>query len=464
MKKLIILFISFLLLTSLYNCTEKEAIPVDSEIQNFVWKAMNLYYLWQEEIPDLQDNRFSNQTDLNSFLENRSPENVFDALLFESDRFSWIVDDYIALENQFAGETDNNGMEYGLVAIAENENQIFGYVRYVIPNSDAEEKGIRRGQIIYGINGNQLSRSNFRDLFANAIYTVDFGTYSVVDGMAQIISNNEHIELTKEILTENPVHTITVNEINGRKIGYVLYNQFTNEFDTDLNDAFTQLKNENITDLVLDLRYNGGGSVNTAVALSSMITGQFDNELFTTLNYNEKLNDLIGIQSINFQNQLTTGETISKLNLNEVYVLISGSTASASELVINSLKPYINVILIGNKTVGKAVGSVTLYDSPNYRKTDANPNHTYALQPIVSELVNKLGENNKEGFTPNFELFEDYENLGVLGDINEQLFSKAITEITGFRFTTIFNNLDLNLLGDSKGENSQNNMFHKTNP
>lgn len=459
MKKIFTIVLALILLTNLVNCTEKDETFKDTEIQNFVWKALNFYYLWQEEVPDLQDDRFNDQNDLNSFIESKTPEDLFDELLLEDDRFSWIVDDYIALENLFAGITKNNGMEYGLVAIADDVEQIFGYVRYVLPNSDAASKGIQRGQIIYGINGSELKRSNYRSLLGLDSYTVDFGTLTFVDDVPVIVSNNEHTALVKSELTENPVHLVNVNEIDGHKIGYLLYNQFTNEFDEDLNNAFLQFKNENVTDLVLDLRYNGGGSVNTAISLASMITGQFTNELYTTLSYNEKLNGEFGIQSANFKENIATGQTINHLNLDKVYVLVTGGSASASELVINGLLPYIDVVLVGTKTVGKFVGSVTLYDSENYGRDEVNPNHTYALQPIITELKNKLGQNNNhQGFTPTISLPENYLNLSELGNINEPLFAAAISDITSTR-STISNVKALPNISNSKTHFAQNNMY-----
>ncbi|MCF6351004.1 MAG: S41 family peptidase [Flavobacteriaceae bacterium] len=459
MKKIITLILTIFLLTNLINCTEKEDIPKNTEVQNFIWKALNLYYLWQTEIPDLQNDRFNDQNDLTNFIENKTPESLFDELLFTEDRFSWIVDDYIALENLFAGTTKNNGMEFGIVEIATNAEQVFGYIRYIIPNSDAQTNGLQRGQIIYGINGTQLTRNNFRSLlFTEDTYTIDFGTFSIVDDVAQVIANGQHITLTKEELTENPVHTFTINEIDGRKIGYLLYNQFTNEFDADLNNAFLQFKNENVTDLVLDLRYNGGGSVNTAVSLASMITGQFTNELFTTLTYNEKLSEIFDIQNRNFKSNIATGQAINHLNLDKLYVLVTGSTASASELIINGLNPYIEVQLIGTQTTGKSVGSITLYDSENYNREGANSNHTYAIQPIVTELVNKLGENNHIGFIPDIILSENYANLGILGTINEPLFAVAIAEITANR-SAVPTTISLQNISNSKTHNAQNNMF-----
>jgi len=101
-------------------------------------------------------------------------------------------------------------------------------------------------------------------------------------------------------------------------------------------------------------------------------------------------------------------------------------------LVINGLKPYINVIQIGGKTVGKNVGSVTLYDSPNFSKNNLNPDHRYAMQPLVLKVVNKNGFGDYQtGLPPDIELYENLADLKPLGSTEEVFLAAAISEITG---------------------------------
>jgi C-terminal processing protease CtpA/Prc len=461
MKNKIFTFIISSLLLIVTSCTEKETIPQDIEIQNFIWKAMNLHYLWIEEIPDLQDYRFKNQSELFEFLEGKTPENLFESLLYSGDRFSWLVDDYVALENAFQGLSKTSGMRFGLVKISENTNIIFGYVRYVIPNSNADIEGIQRGDVFYAVNGTELTTDNYKDLLFgnNETITFDFADFSVVNNQAIITPNGIHKTLVKEQIQENPIHTVSINEVQGHKIGYLLYNQFASSYNSELNQVFGQFKTENITDLVLDLRYNGGGSVNTAVLLSSMITGQFNNELFATKEYNYKLQPLYeDYTKLFFTNELSNGTPLNSLNLDKLYIIVSGSTASASELVIQGLNPYIDVVLIGSKTVGKSFASVTLYDSNDYRKLNVNPNHNYAIQPIVLEIKNKLGENNHTGLIPDILQSENYEDLGSLGDINETMFATAIDAV----LSTLRTNGNINtlpLIDDNQISETKNNMY-----
>ncbi|MGK4567437.1 S41 family peptidase [Flavobacterium sp. 3HN19-14] len=129
----------------------------------------------------------------------------------------------------------------------------------------------------------------------------------------------------------------------------------------------------------------------------------------------------------NFTDAIDNNVAINKLNLNKVYILTTHGTASASELVINGLKPYINVVQIGDVTIGKNVASITIYDSPTFGTEDRNPNHTYAMQPLVLKTTNKDGFGDyQDGLQPTVLLKEDLENMGVLGDINEPLLSTAL--------------------------------------
>jgi C-terminal processing protease CtpA/Prc len=271
----------------------------------------------------------------------------------------------------------------------------------------------------------------------------------------QIIPGTESVTLSKASYTENPILKSEVINVDGNNIGYLMYNFFNSGFDEELNNAFGNFLSSNITDLVLDLRYNPGGSVNTTIQLGSMITGQFHSEVFSTNVWNSEWqayyeqNDPESL-IYRFVNELSSGTTINSLSLDKVYILTTGESASASELVINSLRPYIDVVQIGTTTRGKYQASLTLYDSPNFRRENANPNHTYAIQPLILKSVNKNGVTDyDEGLDPTFTLSEDISNLGILGDINEPLFAEAIAQIQGTgRFSIPFQTQELKSFGN----------------
>lgn len=421
------------------SCQDNDDIapPASLEIQDFIWKGMNQYYLWQADVPNLADDRFADQTALNSFLrEYPVPEELFDALRVSSsiDKFSWIVSDYLELEGSLQGTTKNNGIDFGLSYKPGSTTEIFGYVRYIIENSDASTKNIKRGDFFTAVNGTQLTVSNYQSLLygSNENYTLNLADFNG----NTIVGNGKSVSLTKTVLTKNPILVNKVITSGTHKIGYLMYNGFYANFDTQLNDAFASLKSQGVTDLVLDLRYNGGGSVQTATRLASMITGQFTGKVFAKQQWNKKINDYFEAENpdalYNYFTDKIGSTTINSLNLTKVYILTSASSASASELVINGLEPHINVIQIGDVTVGKNVGSVTLYDSPSFGSENRNPNHRYAMQPIVLKIVNSVGFGDYfNGLQPDFLQKETLSTLGVLGDTAEPLLSTAIGKITG---------------------------------
>ena len=432
---LLLLLVSF----TFQSCQDEDdvAIPMNIEIQNFVWKGMNLYYLWQADVPNLADDRFANQSQLNTFLNGYpKPEVLFDALRVSPsiDRFSWIVDDYLELEGQLQGTTNNNGVDFGLSYKSSGSSEIIGWVRYVVPNSNASTKDIQRGDIFYGVNGTQLTINNYQALLfgSNNDYTLNMAD---INGGA-ITPNGKSVALTKTVLDENPILVNTVINSGSKKIGYLMYNGFYSNYDSQLNDAFGTLKSQGITDLVLDLRYNGGGSVTTAARLASMITGSFTGQVFAKQQWNSKIesyfaaNDPDSLKDF-FVDKIGT-TPINSVNMTKIYILTSKSSASASELVINGLKPYMTVVQIGDVTVGKNVGSVTLYDSPTFGKENRNPSHRYAMQPLVLKIVNSVGFGDyQSGLIPTFLQTESISTLGVLGTSTEPLLNTAIAKITG---------------------------------
>jgi carboxyl-terminal processing protease len=478
--KLIIVFL--LAAFTFQSCQDQDdaAVPTNLAVNDFIWKGLNLYYLWQADVPNLSDNKFTNQTELNTFLNGYpKPENLFESLLYKPaslypaaeavDRFSWIVSDYLELEGQLQGTTNNNGVEFGLSYKSSGSSEIIGWVRYIIPNSDASTKNIKRGDLFYGVNGTQLTVSNYQALLfgSNNDYTLNMAD---INGGA-FTPNGKSVALTKTVLDENPILINKVIVSGSHKIGYLLYNGFYSNYDTQLNDAFGTLKSQGITDLVLDLRYNGGGSIQTATRLASMITGSFTGQVFAKEQWNAKIESYFNANDPESLKNLFTdkmGTTpINSVNMTKIYILTSKSTASASELVINGLKPYITVVQIGDTTVGKNVGSVTLYDSPTFGKENRNPTHRYAMQPLVLKIVNGVGFGDyQSGLEPTYILKETLSTLDVLGSSAEPLLKLAIGKITGTaKMKQSVPGIEFEYFKDSKSINSlQNQMYLEKAP
>jgi len=450
-KKLLLLLIVIApFFTSCFEDND-DNIQVASEldIKNFIYRGLNFFYLYKADTPELANDAFTDQNELNSFLNSYdSPESLFDYLKSPQDRFSFLVEDYIELENTLNGITKNHGMEFGLVFYPDGSNNVFGYARYILPGTDAEAKGLERGVIFNTINGQQINESNFRQLLEPEVYTIGLAT---IEGET-IIPTGESIELVKQEYTENPVFISETLSIEGQKVGYLMYNSFIRDFDPQLNAAFAQFKADGISNLILDLRYNSGGSVETAIDLSSMITGQFNGQLFINEEWNEDRQAEYAAPKL-FNNEIHTGEAINNLNLNRVYVITTSRTASASELVINGLDPYITVTQVGGTTTGKFQASFLLYDAPapNFSRNQANPGHTYAMLPLVFKTINANGFTDfVDGLDPEIEQLEDYANLGVLGTINEPLLAAALNDIFPNPQPQPRNNIQFEEISESK--------------
>ncbi len=439
MKKIKTLLLACIALFSITSCFEDldDNLIATSEINDFVWKGMNVVYLYKTEIPDLADTRFTTNEGYSEYLNGfNSPENLFESLKYlpeTVDRFSRIYDNYFDLQNAQQGTSLNNGIEFNLYLVPGSETQVFGAITLVLNNSIADNLGLERGQIFRAVDGTNLTTTNLEDLLLQTSYTLNFADYDTNDTPESaddtITLNGENSDLTKVVYTENPVHIANVINLTEVNVGYLMYNGFNNNFDDSLNEAFGQFNAAGVTELVIDLRYNGGGSVQTAAYLGSMVTGQFTNEVYSKLFYNENLGD--NDRDYLFTNSIEGSGSINSLSLSKIYVLTTNRrTASASELLINSLKPYIEVVVIGENTVGKTQASITIYDSPNFSFENVNPSHTYAMQPLVANSTNVNDQLvPSSGLVPDIQITENPSILGALGDISEPLLAAAITDI-----------------------------------
>jgi len=430
-------------------CRNVETDSLKREQDLFIWQSMNLFYFYQPDVSSLADDAFADYQELFSYLNrfSTSKDLFSEGLLSSNDRFSWIVDDYAALEKSFQGTDTSFGYEFRLLRSSEGHNNLFGYVKYVVEGGPADLAGLKRGDIFNKINNVQLTIDNYQDaLYGTESYQI---TLAKIEN-SQVLSTDSTVALTAVQLTENPILFHDVVDLGGLKVGYLAYNQFVNNNSAhrQLNNVFGRFKSEGVQELVLDLRYNPGGSVLTTRILASLVYSASSSTEFGSIIYNDKLDAyfnralyfLESIPIVNEDNFMVGEEPINSFNgLSRVFVLTSGSTASASELLIVGLSPYLEVITIGTTTVGKNEGSVTLYDSRNSlfrsnKSEDLNPNHTYAIQPIISKLSNSEGFSDYSGgLEPDVVIDEkDFlEDFKPLGDLEEPLLAKAVSMITG---------------------------------
>ena len=422
------------------ECNESYTGEKYFRIHQFIWEALNDYYLWQQETPSLADEikPVGSARYRELIKPYPEPEAFFESLKHQDDKFSLIQSNYEDIENSIKGIDANNGLKFILSRYGSGDS-VLGVVTYILEESDAATKDIKRGDIFTGVDGQNLNANNYKELLYgdNLNYTLNMAELN-----NNLLSpNGKNITLTKtEKFQSNPIQIHKIIENGGKKIGYLMYNQFTFGFDNDLNQVFSQFKAEQINDLILDLRYNGGGSVRSASNLAGMITGQFNGQVFAKYLWNKKLMTYFNSDperfasnlGVNFTDKLEDGSAINSLNLNKVYIITSGRSASASELVINGLSPYINVIQVGDNTYGKNVGGpAALYDYIDNNRTK-NPDHTYAIYCMTFYSANNNDfYDYADGLAPqeDLKLKEDITNMGTLGEDSDPLLALALKHI-----------------------------------
>ena len=238
---------------------------------------------------------------------------------------------------------NNQGTEFGIV------------IEHVYPDSPAEKAGLNRGNIIAKYNGKAITANNLNEAWADLHYSLSSNiTVSIFDLAEQKITETKTISTGS--YKENPVAASMVLELeDGPKVGYLSYLGFESAFDSELIDAMRSLKDNGAEEMVLDLRLNGGGSVNSSTILGSMLLdASYNDQTYAILARNaanKKANTTCKITSS------YNGQSLPRLGIKRLYVITTDNTASASEMVISGLRGLdVEVILIGTTTEGKNCG------------------------------------------------------------------------------------------------------------
>lgn len=398
-------------------CTPKDDINVIYEpgtnpyINQWIYDQMDRYYYWNYTLPK--------QSRTNLDLE---PQVYFKSLLYTADRFSFTYHPDLG-ETYSQSLRKSFGFDMNLIT---HEGETFAIVLYSLSSSPATDAGLSRGVLITAINGEKITTSNYKTLY-NGLITLDEATltitqYTKVSGF----TTSEEVQINQSFTLNPPINEVVLH-VNNRNIGYLNVPYFEVGMAKGFVSVFNKLKQQNINALVLDLRYNGGGDVSSAAALS-IILGQAitANDLFITFEGNKNG----GIIDQTFQEALETNESkVSFDELREVhpqigtlYVLCGERTASASEIIINNLRPYIHVVTIGETTYGKNFASFTVQDD----RDTQNPG--WILSPAIYALYNADGSGDyQNGLQPDY-ILNELENLEVypLGNTNELLLKKAL--------------------------------------
>jgi hypothetical protein len=298
-----------------------------------------------------------------------SVPDYFDALLFTgaapvpADRWSYIESS--ASYNQFYG--DGRTLGYG-VAVNGLELQLPLKVRYVEPLSPAATAGLVRGDVISSVNGRSAAELVAADDFS-ALTPAQAG--DVLTLVIDAPGGPKTVTVTAGTYALTPVPvTRLLTLANGTKAGYLVLKDFLTQAEDPLIDAVAQFRAAGATELILDLRYNGGGRVSTAALLATLVTGSARrDQVFARLTFNA--------QHANSNGAYLLGSVPGAAAFPRVVVLTGARTCSASELVVNGLTPYAEVVTIGGTSCGKPVGFQprascgNTYSAVNFESTNA---------------------------------------------------------------------------------------------
>jgi carboxyl-terminal processing protease len=390
-------------------------------INRWILEEMQTYYLWENKLPEVTD------------IPSTDPEAFFDNLLYtDLDKWSFITDDYEALSSELEGTPTTMGYSPAFYLYNSSKNVLI-VVEYVYPNSPAETAGLKRGDIILTINGEKMDTTNYYDLYSASSYTVKLGSYSSATG--SLSYNGTELSMIATQIDADPSIYHSVIDYGGMKTGYLVYTEFvsgtSDKYLSTLDDIFDEFKASGISNLIVDLRYNPGGGIDcagylaSAIAPSNVVSG---NNVLENMDYNELLDYyFLYFEGKNSENLIFRfPDNSHNINLSTVYFLTTSGTASACELLISGLRPYMNSIIIGESTYGKYTGAFVLsdYNDP--------PQHNWAIIPIVLKYSNADGYSDfVDGLTPDYEMTDELIGAAPFGDISDPMVAKALEVITG---------------------------------
>lgn len=353
--------------------TPIDSINTDNLLKDSVLLNSRDVYLWNTQIPASFNPR--TYADPNEIMEAIRTYSIEPGFTQPVDRYSFAIKkaewDNLSMGMSAVGSAlDNNG-DNGLTVFFRTEGDL--RVRLVEPNSPAGIAGIHRGWRITRINSNSNITTSNSNFIVDNIYNATNVSLTLQKPDGSLVN----ISLAQSHYATKPVYLDTVYTINNKKIGYLVFNSFLGNVDqlySEFQRVFLKFSAAGIEEVIIDLRYNGGGYVSVQERLANYLANNAANGgVMMKQEYN---------QANSAANETTLFKKAGSLNLSRVYFIVGRSTASASELLINNLKPYMDVQLVGGTTYGKPVGFFPI------------PAGDWYIFPISFRTVNKNGAGN----------------------------------------------------------------------
>ena len=343
----------FLLFFTVFSCKKDKSadsvLSIDPSVQ-FTADTFNDLYLWYESMPAV---------DLTTI---KTPDDYINKVRYIKDRWSFTMTytDMVSLLDN--GETTGWGAGLGF------DDLDLLRILFVYDNSAMGKAGVKRGWQIKAMNGKTVAAMSDAEVNTALNNASNSFVFIETDG------SETTLQMTQGAIIINSVQYSNIFTKGAKKIGYFVFSDFLGSSVKELNAIFDDFSGKGVTDLILDLRYNGGGTLDCADSLVAMLAGKPNKDkVYNTLTYNNK-HVRMGYQSI-------IGLKSNSIQLDKLVVITTSSTASASELVISGLKPYMNMKLIGSTTHGKPVGM----------NIEGDTKLNIAVAPICFRNVNSQG-------------------------------------------------------------------------
>lgn len=384
--------------------------------QTWMYETMQQEYLYYQDIPEKKSLNFFNKPSdfLNSMVSSKDKKS--------GSTFSHI--DSVFVTTRSTSTTPTFGFE-GTIVRAENGS--YGIrVLYTQENSPAEEVGLKRGDLIIAANNKKINSS---DLFyitsPKEAYLFTMGKLN-----ERGFDTLQTVQMPSPRIVENKnIYKSDIMEIAGKRVAYIMYNEFGNNDTENLKQLFKDIAGQSVDDIILDLRYNPGGYVNIAQLVSTNLAPQEAmGNVFLKMTHNDKINQT---DILNFEQSLLANG--SPVNYKNLYVITSSNTASASEIVINCLRPYMagRLIQVGTATFGKNVAQQL------YTDEEKAPMLEFWMTNSLLSNAEDFSDYYTSGLKPDYEKAENFKGeLGELGTAQDSLMIPIIKHIETGSFPT----------------------------
>ena len=451
--------LSYLLLAVLLvpmGCTED---PLEEPKDNqgiryygnlFAYNIMKTYYLWEAEVSE----GFASWTYGEDPVEKVKSMRYKDSAGNPVDKWTTLYEDCSSFERAVTGNAKSFGFDFKLFYTNDSHKEICAVITFIYADSPASKAHLKRGDTIFTVDGRKMTPDNYADIVNEKFYAGDTARFGFSDG--------REITLTGVQMYENPVQTVLTLDVEGKKMGYLHFTSFTMDACRDLEKAFGKFKEDGVEEMIVDLRYNGGGYTLTSAVLGSMLApveevksgSVFNRDIYNkTLSESDAFKDDLELCfAEEFTINASSGSESYKVHplqvnpeIRKVWIITTSSTASASEALVCGLKPYMDVALVGETTYGKFCGGYLIYADEFFKSLSKQEKLDFDVKEAREEMkgwglyVIASRYSDKDGVTlsmPNgipadFEAKDNPFDGYMLGDPSEAMLSRVLALATG---------------------------------